>query len=102
MAQQQGERSFDATDQRRQEFKKQGRFARAKDIGGLAATIAVVLGTIASHRQIVAALELLFARSVGDLDALDRLGPAGALRGAATPFVAEMGPILLAAAVLAF
>ncbi len=100
--QQGGERSFEATDQRREEFRKQGRFARAKDVGGLAATIAVVLGTVASRRQIVDSLELLFARSVGDLGALDRLGVAGAIRAAAAPVVVEAGPILAAAAVLAF
>jgi len=102
MADQGGERSFEATEQRRQDFRKQGRFARAKDIGGLAATIAVVLGTIASRRQIVGAFEVLFARSVGDLEALDRLGAAGALRAAATPIITEAGPILVAAAILAF
>lgn len=102
MADQQGERSFEATDQRRSEFRKQGRFARAKDIGGLAATVAVVLGTIASRRQLVSGLEVLFARSVGDLGAIDRLGAAGALRAAATPVVLEAAPILGAAALLAF
>jgi flagellar biosynthetic protein FlhB len=102
MADQQGERSFDATDQRREEFRKQGRFARAKDVGGLAATVAVVLGTIAARRQLLGAFELLFARSVGDVEALDRLGAAGALRAAATPVLGEAGPILAAAAVLAF
>ena len=102
MADQGGERSFEATEQRREQFRKQGRFARAKDIGGLAATLAVVLGTIASHRHLVGALEVLFARTVGDLEALDRLGIAGALRAAATPVVMEAGPILGAAALLAF
>lgn len=102
MADQQGERSFEATEQRRQEFRKQGRFARAKDVGGLAATIAVVLGTIASRSQLIEGLDLLFARSIGDLQALERLGAPSAVRAAATPFITEAGPVLAAAAVLAF
>lgn len=102
MAQQSnGERSFDATDQRREEFKKQGRFARAKDVGGLAATAAVALGLMASRHRLAAAFQLLFARSVGDLTALERLGTMGALRNAASAVLAEAAPILLAGSVLA-
>lgn len=102
MADDQGERSFEATDQRRESFRNQGRFARAKDVGGLAATAAVVLGTIASRHQIIGAMDVLFTRTVGDLGALERLGAAGALRAAATPLVFEVLPILGAASILAF
>jgi len=96
-----GERSFEATDQRREEFRKQGRYAKAKDLGGLAATAAVVLGTIAARRQIVGAFDLLFARSVGDLGALERLGTMGALVGAGASMLVEVAPILVGASVLA-
>ncbi len=96
-----GERSFDATDLRREEFKKQGRFARAKDVGGLAATAAVTLGLVASRHHLSSALHLMFARSVGDLTALERLGTAGALRNAGAAVLMETAPILLAASVLA-
>lgn len=102
MSEQQGEKSFEATDQRREEFRKQGRYARAKDVGGLAATIAVLLGTVAARKQILGAFEILFARSLGDIGALDRLGVSGAIRAAAMPMLAEVGPILAAAGVLAF
>jgi flagellar biosynthetic protein FlhB len=97
----QGQRSHDATDNRREDFKKQGRYAKAKDLGGLAATAAVVLAVIASRRQLVAGFDILFARSVGDLGALERLGAAGAFRAAATPIAGETMPILVAASVLA-
>jgi flagellar biosynthetic protein FlhB len=96
-----GEKSFEATDQRREEFKKQGRYAKAKDLGGLAATGAAVLGTIAARRQLVAAFDLLFARTVGDMGALERLGSMGAMRAAASPILAEAGPILVGAAAIA-
>ena len=84
-----GERSFDPTDHRREEFKKQGRFARAKDVGGLAATGAVAMGLLASRHQLSASLHLMFARSVGDLGALERLGPVGAIRNAGMSVVLE-------------
>jgi flagellar biosynthetic protein FlhB len=96
-----GEKSFEATDQRREEFRKQGRYAKAKDVGGLVATAGVVLGVIAARRQLVGAFDILFARSVGDMGALERLGTMGALRAAATPIVGEAGPILVGAATLA-
>jgi flagellar biosynthesis protein FlhB len=96
-----GEKSFEATDQRREEFRKQGRYAKAKDLGGLAATGAVVLGTIAARRQLISAFDVLFSRSVGDMGALARLGASGALRAAAVPIIVEVGPLLAGAAVLA-
>ena len=96
-----GEKSFEATDQRREEFRKQGRYAKAKDVGGLAATAAVLLGTIAARRQILGAFDLLFARSLGDTGALERLGTFGALSGAGGSMLVEVAPILAGAAVVA-
>lgn len=100
-ASEQGEKSFEATDQRREEFRKQGRYARAKDLGGLAATGAVVAGIYASRRQLVAGASTLFARSIGDLSAVERLGAAGALRAAVVPLLAEVAPLFVGAAALA-
>lgn len=96
-----GEKTYEATDQRREEFRKQGRFAKAKDLGGLASTAAIVLGTIAARRQLVGAFDALFARSVGDMGALERLGTSGALRAAASPILMETGPLLAGAATVA-
>jgi flagellar biosynthetic protein FlhB len=97
----QGEKSFEATDQRREEFRKQGRYARAKDLGGLVATGAVVAGVYAARRQLVAGASTLFTRSLGDLSAVERLGASGALRAPVAPLLAEIAPLFVVAAVLA-
>ena len=96
-----GEKTFEATEQRREEFRKQGRYARAKDASGIAATAAVVLGLMASRRQMSSAFDVLFSRTIGDLGALDRLGAMSALRAATVPIFAEIFPVLIGAAVLA-
>ena len=101
MSDQGGERSFEATDQRREEFKKQGRYAKAKDLGGLVATATVVAGLYATRGPLVAAASTLFQRSLGDLSAVDRLGASGAFRAAITPILAVVAPILFGAATLA-
>jgi flagellar biosynthetic protein FlhB len=68
----QGEKSFDPTPLRREEFRKQGRFAQAKDLGSVVGT-AAVLGVLAGSREgIERAVRLLFLRTHGDLSALGR------------------------------
>ena len=39
-----GEKTFEATDQRREEFRKQGRYARSKDAAGVAALGVLAMG----------------------------------------------------------
>ncbi|MBX3186743.1 MAG: flagellar type III secretion system protein FlhB [Labilithrix sp.] len=101
MAESHGEKSFEATDARREEFRKQGRYAKAKDLGGLVATAAVLVGLFATRAALRAAAQNLFERSIGDLSALERLGVVGATRAATSPIVGEVSPLLAAAAVLA-
>ncbi|AKU94721.1 Flagellar biosynthesis protein FlhB [Labilithrix luteola] len=96
-----GEKTFEPTDQRREKFRKEGRWARAKDVGGLAATAAVVASLIASRHALVAGFEVLFRRSMGDLDAVERLGAMGAFRSAALPVLLDAFPVVGLAAVLA-
>jgi len=96
-----GEKTFEATEHRREEFRKQGRYARAKDIGGIVTTAVVALAFVGSRKSLAGALSGLFTRSLGDLGAVERLGPLGALRGAAAPIAAELLPILAGASVLA-
>lgn len=89
-----GEKTFEATDQRREDFRKKGRYARSKDAAGIAALGVLTLGLLASRRQLSAATEVLFTRTLGDLGALDRMGAFAALRSAAAPIAAEIAPIL--------
>lgn len=96
-----GEKSFEPTEHRREEFKKQGKFAKAKDVGGLVTTGAVTLGLVAARRDLAGAADALFSRSFGDLQALDRLGVGGALWAAASPTLLAIYPLLAAGSVLA-
>ncbi len=94
-----GERTFDPTEHRREEFRKKGRFAQAKDVGGLAATIAAVGVVVADRAELFDSFHAIFTRSLGDLGAIERLGALGAVRSAATPALLQLGTILAAAAV---
>jgi len=96
-----GEKQYEATEQRREEFRKQGRYAKAKDLGGVVSTATVLLALVAGQQSFAAASDVLFVRSIGDLGALARLGFAGALRAALAPIVAHVAPVLVGASVLA-
>lgn len=72
MAESDEQRTHDPTPRRREEFRKQGRFARARDAGGVAA-IAAVMGVLLGSREAASrSVELLFAACHGDLDAMAR------------------------------
>ncbi len=97
MSQDAGDRTYDPTEQRLEEFKKQGRFAKARDAGGIVATVAV-LGTISGSRpQLEETSRTLLQTTLGDLGALERLGPAAVLGGAFTSGIALSGAAVLAA-----
>lgn len=94
------DRTFDPTPHRRERFRSEGRYARARDAGGVAATAAVLAALVGSRSVGEAAVRALFARTLGDLGALS--GPDGgarALRAAGGALVALAGPAALAAAV---
>jgi flagellar biosynthetic protein FlhB len=94
------ERTLDPTDQRREQFRKEGRFARARDAGGVAATVAVIGLLAGSGARISSAARVLFAQTLGDLGALQRFGPS-ALEPAATGLFDFAGPPVFAAALAA-
>lgn len=95
------EKTFEATEQRREDFRKKGRYARAKDATGIAALGVVAMGLLASRRQLSAATEALFARTLGDLGAIDRMGAFAALRAASMPIATEIVPVVSGAVVVA-
>jgi len=99
MSEDTGEKSFEATPHRRAEFRKQGRFARARDAGAIV-TVGACLGVVMGSRAAIAqALDLLFTRCWGDLGALRHGGGAGALNAAIGAFVVLAGPPAIAAAI---
>lgn len=92
------DRTFEPTDQRREQFRKDGRFAQAKDIGGIAATVGVLGALTAGKEKLGHAMEVLFHRTLGDLGSFDH---PEAVRGATFAVFEELAPILLSATVLA-
>ncbi len=91
------ERTLDPTDQRREKFRKEGRFAKARDAGGVAATLAVAMVLTGSAGTLVGSIRELFARSLGDLGALERLGPWSIVSSAFTHTITLAGPPVAAA-----
>jgi flagellar biosynthesis protein FlhB len=94
-----GERSFDPTPQRKEQFRKQGRFAKSKDAGGVVTTLAVLAVIVGSERAIGEAIQQTFLRCHGDLEAIVRNDGSGPFREALTLFVALAVPAAIAAAV---
>jgi len=92
-----GDRTYDPTDARRESFRKEGRFARSRDLGGVVATIAV-LGTLAGTKgSLSASMRRLFDGTLGDLGALERLGPVALLSRAGRELIILCGAAVLAA-----
>ncbi|NUO53426.1 MAG: flagellar biosynthesis protein FlhB [Polyangiaceae bacterium] len=74
------DRTFDPTPKRREQFRKEGKIARARDAGAVAAigaTFAIITGT---KGAIVATVQELFARTLGDPGAITRGETAGVSR----------------------
>ena len=97
MSDQDGERSFDPTPQRREQFRKDGRFARAKDAGGVLSTGAAIGILLGSREAIGRATRVLFLRCYSDLGALGRHDVDG-IAGAA---LAILGVLVAPAAIAA-
>jgi flagellar biosynthetic protein FlhB len=67
-----GEKRFDATPHRKEQARQEGRFARARDASGLAATAAVLGVLLGSRSAIGEAAVNLFGSTLGDVTALAR------------------------------
>lgn len=92
-----GERTLDPTPKRREDFRKQGRIARARDAAPLAATFGALAVLLGSRQAAGHAISVLFARTHGDVGALAR-GDAAPLRAAALAFSGLAVPVAIAAA----
>jgi flagellar biosynthetic protein FlhB len=93
-----GEKSFDPTPQRRERFRKEGRFARSKDAGGILATGAVLGVIVGSRDAIGRAIHVLFLRCHGDLMALSRDDMTGVTQAAFGVLFVLAGPAAVGAA----
>lgn len=93
------DRSLEPTDQRREEFRKQGRFARARDGAAVAATAAVIAVLSGTQRDMSHQVRVLFQRTLGDLGALERLGPAVVLQACTRALFELITPVVFAAVI---
>jgi flagellar biosynthetic protein FlhB len=96
-----GDRTYEPTEQRKEQFRKEGRIPRARDAGGVVATAAVIGVLAGSEGTLSASARRLFQSTVGDLGALERLGPGAVLRGAALELGVTCGAAVAAAVVAA-
>jgi flagellar biosynthetic protein FlhB len=94
------EKTHDATPQRREQARKEGRFAKSRDIGGVAGTAAVLAVLLGSRDAIAHALETLFVRCLGDLEAFVRGDVAGVTQAATAVIFVLAAPPAVAAAVV--
>ncbi len=92
-----GDKNYDPTDARLEQFRKDGRFARSRDLGGVVATIAVLATLAGTKGSLSASARRLFDGSLGDLGALERVGPMGILVGMGRELVTLCGMAVLAA-----
>jgi flagellar biosynthetic protein FlhB len=67
-----GEKTFEATPQKRDDARKEGRFAKSRDIGAVVATGSVLALTMGSREAIGRTADTMFRRCCGDLAAVQR------------------------------
>lgn len=62
-------KEYDATPQRKERFRKEGKFARSRDAAAVASTFAVIALIAGSREHFLPIFAQLFSRSLGDLEA---------------------------------
>lgn len=93
------ERNLPATPKKREKFRKEGRYARARDLGAIAATSAVLAAVIGGAAASRAAIGRLVELCHGDLLILRRGGGAEVARTFEGALFATAAPAAIAAAV---
>jgi flagellar biosynthetic protein FlhB len=93
------DKQFDPTPKRREDFRKQGRFPKARDAAGLAACAAAASALIATKPALYQAIELLFARTFGDVSAITRGDGAIPIETALGTVTLGIAPISIAAVI---
>ena len=93
-----GERTFEPTAHRREEFRKQGKFARSRDAAAVAATMCALGALLGSRGAMRDALERLFRASFGEVSGLVHGQPGDVFRFAGEALLAVAAPASLAGA----
>lgn len=92
-----GDKTLDPTPHRKEQFRKEGRFPRARDATAIAAISGVIAALWGSRGAMGEALEHMFVRTVGDLGALERGDGAKILAVAIGVLTAIAVPAMIAA-----
>lgn len=95
------DKKYDPTPQRREQFRKEGRFAKARDAGGIAATAAVLALLLGSRPVLSHAASALFASYHGNLNGMAFEGAGRIFSAAGGSYLAMAAPAMLGAAVAA-
>lgn len=93
-----GDRKFDPTPQRREQFRKEGKLARARDAGPGVAALAALAAIVGTHDSAKAAIADLFRASCGNVDAATRSDFQTARVSAVHALAVLLAPPILAAA----
>ncbi len=93
------EKNLDPTPKKREKFRKEGPYARARDLGAIAATSAVLAAVIGGASTSSTAIAALVRTCHGDLLALRHGGGTRVLETFTTALFAIAGPAAVAAAV---
>jgi flagellar biosynthetic protein FlhB len=101
MSESSGDKRFEATEHRREQFRKEGRYARSRDASGLAATAGVIGVLLGSRAAIGDAMVRLFRASHGHLEAVYQGGGADGIRVGALALTTLAGPTVVVAALAA-
>ena len=99
MAEDDGDRTFDPTPKRREQFKKDGRIPRARDAASVAGAFMAIGALVGTADAIRVAGALLFSRTIGDVSALTRGEASQAVEVSVGALVAFCVPILIASIV---
>jgi len=94
------EKTHDATPQKREQARKEGRFPKSRDIGAVAGTAVVLAVILGSRDAIACALETLFVRCLGDLGAIATGSLAGVVQAAIGVILVLAAPAAGAAAIV--
>ena len=96
MAEDDGDRTFDPTPKRREQFKKDGRIPRARDAAAVAGAFMAVGALVGTADAIRVAGLALFGRTIGDLSALTRGELSEAVEACVGALLTFSVPILVA------
>lgn len=99
MSEDDGDRKFDPTPHRREQFRKEGKFARSRDAGAAVGMIAAVGALVGTHASARTAVHELFTACMGDVGAGVRGEWAGPRFAAVKALAVLVAPPLIAAAV---